>query len=135
MLQCSIPTGEVSKARARVGLHGGLSPLERHECPQNDLIPASCGSTTACMSSSWPCIRTPSPMSSCPEARASPRAWASFSPSSQGFGADRWLKRADCAPHASFRQAEGSVARQLAPVDREGGEQPRRRGPEAAEEG
>src|SRR4051812_21219528 len=89
MLQCSIPTGEASKARARVGLHGGLSPLERHECPQNDPIPASCGSTTACMSSSWPCIRTPSPMSSCPEARASPRAWASFLPSSHDCGADR----------------------------------------------
>src|SRR3954470_1675837 len=37
----------------------------------------------------WPCIRTPSPMSSCPEARASPRAWASFLPSSEGCGADR----------------------------------------------
>src|SRR3954447_13786306 len=69
-------------------LHGGLSPLERHECPQNDPIPASCGSTTARMSSSWPCIRTPSPMSSCPEARASPRVWASFLPSSEGCGAD-----------------------------------------------
>src|SRR3954470_9457810 len=89
MLLCSIPTREASKARARVGLHGGLSPLERHECPQNDPIPASCGSTTARMSSSWPCIRTPSPMSSCPEARASPRAWASFLPSSHGCGADR----------------------------------------------
>src|SRR3954463_16625563 len=28
-------------------LHGGLSPPERHECPQNAPIPASCGSTTA----------------------------------------------------------------------------------------
>src|SRR3954452_12376701 len=91
MMQCSIPTREASKARARVGLHGGLSPLERHECPQNAPIPASCGSMTACMSSSWPCIQTPSPMSSCPEARASPRAWASFSPSSHGCGADRCL--------------------------------------------
>src|SRR3954462_3031999 len=73
-------------------LRCGLSPPERHECPQNDLIPASCGSTTARMSSSWPCIRTPSPTSSCPEARASPRAWASFLPSSHACGADRWLE-------------------------------------------
>src|SRR3954447_15057020 len=41
------------------------------------------------MSSSWPCIRTLSPTSSCPEDRASPRAWASSSPSSHDCGADR----------------------------------------------
>src|SRR4051812_12534099 len=106
MLQCGKSTrGGTSKPRALGWLLSGLSPLERQEMPLERPYPGQLwkhDSTRVLVVSVH--LNTVTPMSSSPEDKASRRAWAAFSLSSNDCGADRAGKMASAVWRSARRR-------------------------------